>query len=294
MSLEEGRTYSFTNVRSIVLPGGEVNLMLAGPDGKKYLLPLERYSDYNLGTKSEIICKVDKINCSGKVFLEPEHPYYREGESYFFALTGATTAGNSSGLDHIVEVSDFKGGLFSVPASLLNENIFSGNRVKLRVERISKGKVIFAPAVRSDDLDSLEEGRSYRFRVDRTIFGTDYETYYVVIDLNGREHLLNTRYYSHYGLAPGGEFTGRVIRYGHGRGRSIEPDNPWYLPGQIIEVTVGSSVASETEEGFITEVFDGNGFSHSLLLESIPAMTVIRCRVMKLKKGRPVLEAVAD
>ncbi|MCI0522417.1 MAG: hypothetical protein L0Y37_02065 [Bacteroidales bacterium] len=294
MRLEEGRYYIFTKVKNIVLPGGEVNLMLTGPDGKKYLLPLERYNDYNLETKTEIECKVDKINCSGKVFLEPEHPYYREGESYFFTLTGTTAAGTNSGGDHIVEVSDFRGGLFNVSASLLKENIFPGSRVKLRVERISKGKIIFAPPVKRDDLDTLEEGRSYRFRVDRTIFGTDYETYYVVIDLNGKEHLLNTRYYSHYGLTPGGEFTGRVIRYSHGRGRSIEPDNPWYLPGQIIEVTVGSSVASETGDGFITEVFDGNGFSHSLLLESIPLMDVLRCRVVKLKKGRPVLEPVAD
>ena len=86
MRLEEGRSYSFTKVKSIVLPGGEVNLILEGPDGKKYLLPVERYGEYNLRTKPELICKVDKINCSGKVFLEPEHPYYRVGERYDFLV----------------------------------------------------------------------------------------------------------------------------------------------------------------------------------------------------------------
>lgn len=292
MKLEEGRSYCFTNVKSIVLPGGEVNLMLAGPDGKKYLIPLDRYSEYNLVTKPEIICKVDKINCSGKVFLEPAHPYYREGESYFFAIAGETDVETYSGEDHFVEVSDFRGGLFRVPAALLKDNDLSRGRVKLRVEKISKGKIIFAPPKERDDLENLEEGRSYRFMVDGTIVGADYETYYVVIDVNGSKHLLNTRYYSHYGLKPGSEFTGRVIRFSHGRGRSIEPDNPWYVAGDIIEVTVGSSLASETGEGYITEVFDGNGFCHSMLLEAIPDKAVIRCRIVKLKKGRPVLEIV--
>lgn len=294
MRLEEGKSYSFTNVKSIVLPGGEVNMILEGPDGKKYLLPVERYGEYNLGAKPEITCKVDKINCSGKVFLEPEHPYYREGESYFFMLAGGPVADKCSGEDNHVEVSDFKGSVFSVPASLLKGNFSADGRVRLRVERISKGKIFFAPPKTRDDLDDLEEGRTYLFRIDRITSGTDYETYYVAIDINGREHLLNTRYYSHYGFKPGSEFTGKVIRFGHDRGKTIEPDNPWYVPGEVIEVTVGSSVASETGEGFITEVFDGNGFIHSLLLDTIPDTPVIRCRIVKLKKGRPVLEAVAD
>lgn len=294
MRIEEGRHYIFTTVKTIVLPGGEVNLMLTGPDGKKYLLPLERYRNYRLETKTEIECKVDKINCSGKVFLEPEHPYYKEGESYIFTIIGKAAPDNISGNDHFVEVSDLRGGVFSVSVSLLKDNMISGNRVKLRVERISKGKILFAPPTKRTDLDDLEEGISYRFRVDRIVPGTDYETYYVVLDLNDREHLLNTRYYSHYGLKPGSEFTGRVIRFARGREKAIEPDNPWYVPGDIIEVTVGSSVPLETGEGFITEVFDANGFTHRLLLESSPEMTVIRCRVVKLKKGRPVLERVAD
>lgn len=294
MRLEEGKYYTFTNVKSIVLPGGELNMILAGPDGKKYLLPVERYAGYNLGTKAEIRCKIDKINCSGKVFLEPEHPYYREGESYFFIISGGPGPDNGSGDDNHVEVSDSQGGVFRVPASLLKGNSSAGSRVRLRVERISKGKIFFAPPETRDDLEYLEEGRTYRFRVDRIISGTDYETYYVVIDINGREHLLNTRYYSHYGFNPGSEFTGRVIRFGHDRGKTIEPDNPWYVPGELIEVTVGSSVASETGEGFVTEVFDVNGFSHSLLLDTVPETEVIRCRIVKLKKGRPVLEAVGD
>jgi hypothetical protein len=293
MRLEEDKSYSFTIVKSIVLPGGEVNLILAGPDGRKYLLPVERYGEYNLETKTEIICKVDKINCSGKVFLEPEHPHYTEGESYFFIFAGGPLANIGSDEDKTVEVSDFTGRGFSVPASLLKGNMSADGRVRLRVERISKGKIFFAPPKTRDDLENLEEGRTYRFSVDRIISGPDYETYYVVIDINGREHLLNIRYYSHYGLNPGSEFTGRVIRFGHDRNRTIEPDNPWYVPGEVIEVTVGSSVASETGEGFIAEVFDGKGFSHRLLLDTLPETPVIRCRIVKLKKGWPVLEPVA-
>ncbi len=74
MKLEEGKTYMFNAVKSVELPGGEANLMLIGPDGRKYLLPLTYYKGYDLVSPGPVKCKIDKINCSGKVFLEPANP----------------------------------------------------------------------------------------------------------------------------------------------------------------------------------------------------------------------------
>ena len=40
MKLEEGNTYLFKVLKSIFLLGGNENLVLLGPDARKYLLPL--------------------------------------------------------------------------------------------------------------------------------------------------------------------------------------------------------------------------------------------------------------
>jgi hypothetical protein len=52
--------------------------------GDKHLLNASYYSAYDFEIGQEIICRVDKINCKGKVFFEPSHPIYIEGSDYDF------------------------------------------------------------------------------------------------------------------------------------------------------------------------------------------------------------------
>ena len=287
MKLKEGSSYDFKPVKTITLPGGETSLVLLGPDCNKYLLPLSYYRGYGLTDKSNIRCKVDKINCSGKVFLEPEHPYLREGESFPFTVG---TACNGDDKKDVWTVSDRAGEVYFVPRSVMTGELKSGDSVMLRVERISKGKVYFeVRKADSDALAGLEEGRSYLFTV--TGFETDTagDDWFSVRDVNGHNHLINAAYYGHYGLKTGMKFTGRVIRYSPERGKSIEPDNPWYKPGETVVVTMAPCVTMD-DGGLMAEVFDAKGFTHKIFLDQNPGSETFVCRVVKIKKGRPVLE----
>jgi len=144
MKLEEGKTYTFNAVKIVELPGGEDNLMLTGPDGRKYLLPLTCYRGYNLVSPGPVECKIDKINCSGKVFLEPAHPFYVEGESYIFDVRHSSEFTDGSGIRRrSITVSDRLENLINVPAELVDELPEEGEKIRLRVERISKGRLYF-------------------------------------------------------------------------------------------------------------------------------------------------------
>jgi hypothetical protein len=84
---KEGQRFSFVITNKLVLPGtDEANLILLGPDRKKYLLAEQYYENYHLKIGQTIVCTIDKINCSGKIFLEPDHPYYKIGERYDFLV----------------------------------------------------------------------------------------------------------------------------------------------------------------------------------------------------------------
>lgn len=284
--LEEGRKYLFTPVKVIELPGGEQNLMLSGPDNKKYLLPLKYYENYALTTKSVITCKIDKINCSGKVFLEPEHPVYREGENYDFKVISAKE--QQDGPERIF-VTDIFGNELLVPPGLALHCNEHTEILNLKIERISKGKIYFQSGAENENAGDLAEGQLYDFRIDRIVTGEDDEDYYAAVDTSGSEHFLKVRYYAHYGFKTGITFTGKVIRYGSGRRRTIEPENPWYKPGDIVKVTISGYTPLETGEGYMAEVFDSFGFSHSIILESKPLSPDLECRVIKIRKGKPVL-----
>jgi len=295
MKMEEGKTYTFNAVKSVELPGGEVNLMLNGPDSKKYLLPLKYYRGYKLVSPGPVQCKIDKINCSGKVFLEPANPFYSEGESYFFDVRDKSECTDSNGVRcRSITVSDRLGNLINVPAELVAALQEEADKISLRVERISKGKLYFTRRKEADDLERLEEGKSYDFRILKTVSGPDDEPCYAAADINGDLHLLPVRYYSHYGFREGVAFRGKVVRYSSGSHKTVEPENPWFKPGDKMRVTIASCTPLETGEGFICDGFDDNGFSHTLILPEVPADNRLICRVVKIRKGKPVLEKAEE
>ncbi|MBN1251409.1 MAG: hypothetical protein JXR51_08110 [Bacteroidales bacterium] len=82
--LKRGNIYNFKVIRKIFIPNDREYFVLEGLTGIKYLLPIEYYTNYNIKTNSEIECIVDKINCVGRIFLEPIHHYYKVNNSYEF------------------------------------------------------------------------------------------------------------------------------------------------------------------------------------------------------------------
>lgn len=86
----EGEWVHFSIVKSLHIPGDDEYFVLESKAGNRLLIPTQYYSDYNLLPGSVVKCRVDKINCSGRIFLEPEHPFYKPGKEYTFKLKGET------------------------------------------------------------------------------------------------------------------------------------------------------------------------------------------------------------
>lgn len=84
--LIEGEEYDFKVLKIITLYDGNKYFVIEGPNLNKYLLNCSLYKNYNININDEIKCKVDKINCSGRTFLEPKHPFLVEGEIYNFEV----------------------------------------------------------------------------------------------------------------------------------------------------------------------------------------------------------------
>ena len=86
MKLNEGENHFF-HVISIVniVEEGDFYL-LRHNTGRRILVPVKPYLKYNIKTGQQLNCRVDKVNCTGKVFLEPKHPVYEEGRNYRFKI----------------------------------------------------------------------------------------------------------------------------------------------------------------------------------------------------------------
>lgn len=84
--LQEGLYFRFMLRSVVTLQDQKQYYILEDPDGMKHFLENEPYIHYYLKPGTHIRCQVVKINCTGRVILEPEHPHFQSGRIYRFRL----------------------------------------------------------------------------------------------------------------------------------------------------------------------------------------------------------------
>lgn len=134
--LEEGNEYLFEIYNHVKLQDGDFYFILIDANGLKHFMPSSPYAGYGLRTGSKVICRIDKINCTGRIFLEPAHPFYQTGKSYLFPIVSNPGMDDSASM----VVSDVFGNMI-LPA-IKNPDILSiggENQVICKIISIRKG-----------------------------------------------------------------------------------------------------------------------------------------------------------
>lgn len=143
LCLHQGQFYHFKLHKQSLSPEGLSYFVMVDPQGHKHLVPVKYYSSYNLKIGNRYLCKVDKINCLGHIFIEPPHPFYQENRSYLFRFLKQVEIKHKSGnLDSFYQ---FKGknkyhAFLSAENFTLPRYLESGYH-SFCVKKISKGVV---------------------------------------------------------------------------------------------------------------------------------------------------------
>jgi hypothetical protein len=288
--MKEGQEFDFFVEKEIETPDNKKHFVLSGPDQKKYLLLSERYTDYNIKPGCVIVCRVDKINCSGEIFLEPLNPWYKEGETYTFkVIAHETRIGITGSKQNVIIVTDIRGNQTIVPYNGISPLPALGSEIQLVVERITKGKLyLLGHSVEVRALP-LVANREYDFLIEGTGKGPDDEDYYIIKDPFGNSHTLPKEYYEYYGFGIGTTFKGRIVKYRNNGEKTIEPENPYYKIGSVIKLKVISSSKNIVNDLFTLNLKDDFGFYHCIELKAPLRKKNIYCRVKMIKKGKPLL-----
>jgi hypothetical protein len=294
IKLQEGKDYTFIMVRITDLDGVSY-FVLEGPDGRRYLLNMERYKGYGIESGKEIICRVDKINCKGELFLEPQHPVYREGESYPFLTEAYESRIDKHGNNQrVVRFSDALGNRPVLQLSWFGDKQPApGDMVNLTVERILKGRILFEGMEEERHSPHEEDLNLYDFIVMDIAPGMDEKDYFLVSGEDSVQYTVRADYYRHYGLKPGVRFKGRFVRYKEGEEVRVEPDNPWFKPGNMYTFMVKEKVFLDSSSQIITLLTDQYGFSHSIDEDTGAEVGgKINLKVERIRKGWPLLRRV--
>jgi hypothetical protein len=138
--LTQGKTYKFKIAKETVLPDGENHFVLMASDKSRHLLPFKLYGNYSFKVGQTIKCRIDKINCTGRIFLEPEHPLYKEKETYlmhYVRIENIMTSKKIKKAAYILK-DDTGKEYHCIPAdNSINQNL--SNIIRISLLRIKKG-----------------------------------------------------------------------------------------------------------------------------------------------------------
>lgn len=137
--LSEGEWFPF-RIHNLVQLQDEVwYFVLQDINGLKHFMPAGYYEKYGFNAGDEVSCKIDRINCTGRMFLEPKNPFYTEGEIYSFELIAYANQGSNK----LLIVREIMGNSIEVPLyDIENVNLEGQKKVRCRVRGMRKGKPI--------------------------------------------------------------------------------------------------------------------------------------------------------
>jgi hypothetical protein len=134
--LVQGRNYVFRVHNLVKLQDEEEYFILEDPFKIKHFIPAKYYRNYNFQIGHDIICHVDKINCTGRVFLEPHHPVYEKKGIYEFRIKEIEVKPGGITAITILDVFDNQINISSnYKSSICRDN----NTIKLKISNVKKG-----------------------------------------------------------------------------------------------------------------------------------------------------------
>ncbi|MDI3527265.1 MAG: hypothetical protein PWR03_1448 [Tenuifilum sp.] len=291
---KEGEWYNFTVEKFIQLPNSN-SYLLVHESGKRLLLPAEYYVKYNIVVGAQIRCRVDKINCTGQIFLEPEHPFYEIGKSYNFEIVEEQST-PIKGITNVVVRDVFSNNLTLLVPSKSFDSRLTASSV-FTVVNIKKGLPILSfPASKHQCKHKAADSKM----VEMTLVGTmliQGEEYYVLQTETECFSLLKVKHYKHYNLVKNEVVRATFRGYSDNGFLKVDPVHPYYQLGKTYDFIVkGVENGLNFDEGYnksIAVVYDKFGMKCGVKIDNAVAIGEnIKCRVVGYRKGRPQLEVV--
>lgn len=231
LQLAEGNFYTFKVEGKIVNISDNPFLILKDPTGTKHLIDLKPYKNYNFEEGAQITCRVDHISCSGKIYLEPPHPYYELKKTYPFKVIDFNNYIDERGFEQAgLLLSDHFDNTFTLPCGK-NAHPYSLNQtIYCEIFAIKKARIFLShPFLFPASKYQHNQIISLHYEFETILKG---KKFLIFSDNYGIFYSLEKEHYKHYHLENKPEITCNIVKFSAGGYFVIEPFHPEYTPGQ--------------------------------------------------------------
>ena len=232
--LEKGKYYSFNFYKKIEFEGEDYWLCI-DPFNKKHMLKSAWYDKYNFEAGKDYSCRIDKINCTGQLFIEPEHPIYKERQAYPFTVTRVEVHINDFGdpETHLKLLSRYND---EAEISFLgNKEMKNGETIDLFLYRIQKGKLLLFPPADKINYSYLKRGEEYIFTIRSVMELFPEKEYFVLEDEKDHIHYLRKKFYESFHFKKNDKVKCRLLEEPNPGIHYLEPEYPDYESRQVYE-----------------------------------------------------------
>lgn len=300
LKLKEGFMYPFVIYGKVDLPDGNEYFVLKDPNDVKHLLLTRYYKNFNFQLGQTIECRVDKINCNGKIYLEPQHPYYELGKIYEFPFQSIEDYKDNLGKVHQFAIfTDIFQNEIKIPLDTLPEKVKPGMPVRFSISRIKKGRVYLSRKTIKEEYNHFNAGGYYYFRIVQYRLYPDNRSYYILkydheSSAEGYKYKLRSKYFEKYGFMIGQSIQCRLVN--DGKETYLEPKHPYYQIGnEYMFDIVGDEFIINYPKGEMDAYLLKNDFGKAV---HVPKKNVegkviegkLKCRVVDIRKSRLYLE----
>lgn len=297
-ALVEGKYYPFKITGSVILPDGSDCFILSDINNVKHLLQKRYYNNYKFDHNQEILCRIDKINCTGKIFIEPEHPFYKLGSSYTFTFDRfVEKESHYGGRERLAVLKNGYAEDIYLPSDELDRPLNPGDLLEAVVERIKKGKVFITVGSAINDYTGMDAGKTYHFTLVRELHVGGRYAFFVLRDDNGREFRIRKKFYDKYGFKVGDLVSCELVETDHQV--FLEPVHPFYEIGFNYEFKIkGETLVNEYPEGQEEAYLLENAYGKDAVVkksEVAPGRingNTVKCTVTAIKKSQVILACV--
>ncbi len=291
--IREGDVIDVKIIKEILLPNGK-NALLGKFEQRLYILDKKQFGNHEIAVDETIECHVDKINCSGKVFLSPNKTRSLIGSIEKYKIlkiqTVEDTLGNAKYLLHLTSSSATK-------TQHITYILPTKKSQKYTIRAIEKSKYVLEP------INSTACNYTYESEIKvRIIYKTaiqNHGDYYIVEDCFKRKHIISYSKYRHYNLSIGDTLKCRIRGFDKQYNLKLEPTNPKYKLGKVYTFETIGFTDSTNESGNpikILSVKDCLGMEATIvqLPSNYKLEKTIRAKVYRINNGRLYLSYEID
>jgi len=297
---KEGHNYTFHIIKEVQIDKDELYFVLEDPTGNRHLLNETDYKHYtNLISGTDIECRIDKVNCTGKIFMEPENPIYKPGLTYSFIIESKVPKDNAFGYPILeLSVKDEFGHSNKLDIIPREKNLEINELIELKVENIRKGDIHLSDPLLEKRVSKLEIGKIYYFHLVNEI-EFEGEQYYILHDQYKNAHLLPIKHYKKYSLQLNSRIKAKVISYNPKAYYDLEPEHPVYKEGKIYNFEFvkkyrkNKSYINNAEVNVVLDHFGNELFAATKKSNySHTPGDLLKYKVERMRKGKPILRNI--